>query len=205
MLSPGKCVTAKFWPYLGDWLHPYAVFDFTQSRARDGPAKFLGGFTGYLQADAYSGYDALYAGDSVQEVSCWVHARRYWHQAEDSDPLRANVAMSYIARLSQIETQLRIAYPRENLQGQRDFGAVAAARQEHSLPVLAEFKTWLKDLFTRLPYHRDGDAFEQATNGLPVESDELDYLLPDIWLAANPEHKWTIDQIRREERNRKSV
>ena len=297
MLSPGKCITAKFWPYLGDWLHPYAVFDFTQSRARDGPAKFLGGFTGYLQADAYSGYDALYAGDSVQEVSCWVHARRYWHQAEDSDPLRANVAMSYIARLSQIETQLRIAYPRENLQGQRDFGAVAAARQEHSLPVLAEFKTWLdkekdnkrilpkspirsaftytlnqwealvryteqgylafennaaerlvknpaigrknylfvgspnggrraaihyslvssakangvepfawlKELFTRLPYHRGGDAFEQATNGLPVESDELDYLLPDIWLAANPEHKWTIDQIRREERFKKSV
>jgi hypothetical protein len=64
---------------------------------------------------------------------------------------------------------------------------------------------WLKELFTRLPYHRDGEAFEQAANELPVESDELDYLLPDIWLAANPGHKWTIDQIRRDERNKKSV
>ena len=31
MLEPGTGVTreAKFWPYLGDWLHPYAVYDFT--------------------------------------------------------------------------------------------------------------------------------------------------------------------------------
>jgi hypothetical protein len=35
---------------LGDWLHPYAVYDFTLSRERDGPAKFLAGFAGYLQS-----------------------------------------------------------------------------------------------------------------------------------------------------------
>ena len=30
MLQPGrgKTITAKFWPYIGDWLHPYAVYDF---------------------------------------------------------------------------------------------------------------------------------------------------------------------------------
>jgi transposase len=297
MLSPGKCITAKFWPYLGDWLHPYAVYDFTQTRERDGPDKFLGEFKGYLQADAYSGYDALYAGDLVREVACWIHARRYWHQAQDNDELRANVALSYIARLSQIESQLRATYPREDLQGKRDFEAVATARQDFSLPILREFKVWLdgekddkrilpkspirsaftytlnqwealvryteqgylsfdnnaaerlvkvpaigrknylfvgsanggrraailyslvgsakangvepfawlKDIFTRLPYHRDGEAFVQADSKMPVESDELDYLLPDIWLAANPGHNWTIDQIRREERDKKTV
>ena len=44
MLQPGTGITltAKFWPYLGDWLHPYAVYDFTTSRERDGPQKFLG-------------------------------------------------------------------------------------------------------------------------------------------------------------------
>jgi len=31
MLEPGRGTTrtCKFWPYLGDWLHPYAVYDFT--------------------------------------------------------------------------------------------------------------------------------------------------------------------------------
>jgi len=33
-----------------------------------------------------------------------------------------------------------------------------------------------------------------------VISDELDHLLPDRWLKANLDHKWTIDEIRRRER-----
>jgi hypothetical protein len=63
---------------------------------------------------------------------------------------------------------------------------------------------WLKDLFTRLPYHRGGAAFEQAAAGQPATSAELDYLLPDRSLAANPDHTWTIDAIRREERTAKA-
>ena len=59
---------------------------------------------------------------------------------------------------------------------------------------------WLRDLFTRLPYHRDGEAFAQAAAGQPVTSEELDDLLPDKWLAQNPEHVWTIDEVRRKER-----
>jgi hypothetical protein len=59
--------------------------------------------------------------------------------------MRANTAFSYIARLSQIETQLREAYPRTNLQGLRDFDAVAAARQQHSLPILNQFKASMDD------------------------------------------------------------
>jgi transposase len=55
MLQPGAGVTltAKFWPYLGDWLHPYVAYDFTLTREREGPLQFLEGFNGYLQADAY--------------------------------------------------------------------------------------------------------------------------------------------------------
>jgi transposase len=128
MLEPGRggTRTCKFWPYLGDWLHPYAVYDFTLSRERNGPARFLAGYQGYLQADAYSGYDAIFAGATVWEVACWIHARRYWHQALDNDPLRANHALGFIARLSQIEAELRSAFPAQNLQGERDFESVAA-------------------------------------------------------------------------------
>jgi transposase len=296
MLEPGRGTTrtCKFWPYLGDWLHPYAVYDFTLSRERAGPAQFLAGFAGYLQADAYSGYDGIFAGASVWEVACWIHARRYWHQAIDNDPLRANHALGFIARLSQIEKQLSRALPVKNLQGERDFTAVAAGRQEHAVPILEEFKSWLdresegqrilpkspiraaftytlnqwealcrytqegylsydnniaerlvkfpaigrknylfvgsergghgaavmyslvssakangvepfawlKDLFTQLPYHRAGQAFAQSAAGEAVATAELDNLLPDRWLQSHPNCVWTIDAVRREERQR---
>ena len=94
LLEGGPAQTAKFWPYLGDCDHPYVVFEFTRTRERDGPARFLEGFAGFLQADAYSGYDGIYAGDKVKEVACWIHARRYWHQAQDNDPIRATQALS---------------------------------------------------------------------------------------------------------------
>ncbi len=35
--------TGRFWVYIGDAEHPYSVYDFTMSRARDGPAAFLSG------------------------------------------------------------------------------------------------------------------------------------------------------------------
>jgi hypothetical protein len=53
------------------------------------------------------------------------------------------VDLSFIAKLSQIEKQLRKSYPETDLQGHRDFAAVAAARQERSVPVLEDFKAWL--------------------------------------------------------------
>ena len=50
--------------YLGDGDHPYTVFTFTASRSRDGPREFLRGWSGYLQADAFGGYDGIYAARS---------------------------------------------------------------------------------------------------------------------------------------------
>ena len=47
--------------------------------------------------------------------------------------------------------------------------------------------TWLKAASTELPC------------GASPES-----LLPDTWLQANPSHKWTIAQRRREERQKKN-
>ena len=63
--------TARLWTYVGDWRHPYTVYDYTTSRKRDGPQQFLNGYAGYLQADAYGGYDGIYAAGSVKQVLCW--------------------------------------------------------------------------------------------------------------------------------------
>src|SRR3954453_21020773 len=68
----------RFWTYLGDQDHPLTVFDYTPDRSRVGPTEFLKGYRGYLQADAYSGYDRIFAdsGGAIVEVACWAHARR---------------------------------------------------------------------------------------------------------------------------------
>jgi transposase len=67
----------RIWPYVGDARHPVVVYDYTPTRARAGPAKFLQGYTGYLQADAYSVYDAFFKPErGMTEVGCWMHARR---------------------------------------------------------------------------------------------------------------------------------
>ena len=100
--------------------------------------------------------------------------------------------------------------------GRKNYLFVGSERAGHGAAVLyslvssakangVEPFAWLRDVFTRLPYHRDSEAFQQAANGQPVTSTELDYLLPDKWLAANPAHAWTIDQIRRQERKKQEV
>lgn len=137
MLSPGKCRTARFWVYVGDAAHRYSLFDFTESRSRDGPAKFLDGFSGYLQADAYGGYDGLYHATGAQEVACWAHARRYWWEARATDSRRAHEALSYIGRLYELEEQFREA----KLSGD----PLRAARQQHATPILDALEQWLDD------------------------------------------------------------
>ena len=62
---------------------PYNVFDFTMSRKRDGPSRFLAGFRGHLQADAFSGYDGIYAGGDVVEVGCNATRAAEVHRGAD--------------------------------------------------------------------------------------------------------------------------
>lgn len=93
----------RLWPYLGDPDHPHVVFEYTTSRHRDGPAEFLREYHGALQADAYAGYDGIYAGQAVVEVGCWAHARRYFKKARDTDPRRSAEVLSLIQKLFRTE------------------------------------------------------------------------------------------------------
>lgn len=135
--SPGQkqCRQGRIWCYLGDEAHPYTVYDYTPSRQRDGPAKWLAGYSGYLQADAYGGYDGIYHGQGVTEVACWAHARRKFYDAQDSDGRRAAEMLALIGELYAIER----AAKEQDL----DDEARVALRQEHSAPVLEKIKTWL--------------------------------------------------------------
>ena len=106
--GPGS-LTTRFWLYHGDDEHPYDVYDFTTSRKRDGPATFLAEFAGYLQADAYSGYDGLFLGpaSAIREVACWAHARRKFFDARSSSPGNAGLILEAIRRLYEMEDRAR--------------------------------------------------------------------------------------------------
>ncbi len=133
--SPGQkqCRKGRIWCYLGDEANPYTVYDYTPSRSRDGPAKWLKNFTGYLQADAYGGYDGIFHSQNVTEVACWAHARRKFYDAQDSDEQRAAQMLALIGELYAIEREAKGA----------DAATRLTLRQERSLPVLARIKTWL--------------------------------------------------------------
>jgi transposase len=80
LLDPGREGTrqARIWIAIGDRSHPYSVYDFTLDRGGDGPARFFKDYRGYLQADAYTGYDALFKSGKVIEVYSSQCCLREW-------------------------------------------------------------------------------------------------------------------------------
>ena len=117
--------TARLWAYLGDAAHPYNVFDFTVNRKRDGPQQFLANYQGYLQADAFSGYDGLYLPDPrtvarITEVACNAHARRKFYEARGSDALRSHQALAYYRQLYELERQAKDFSDAQRLQMRQD-------------------------------------------------------------------------------------
>jgi transposase len=98
----------RIWPYVGDAYHPVIVYDYTSTRARSGPAKFLEEYKGYLQADAYAVYDAFCKSQrGMTEVGCWMHARRYFFKALESDEPSMGPALHLIARLYAVEERAK--------------------------------------------------------------------------------------------------
>lgn len=128
--------TGRLWAYLGDRDHPFVVYDDTPDRSAGGPERFLKGYrSGYLQSDAYAGYDGLHHRGLV-EVGCWAHARRKFHECRTSDPERSHAAIAWIGRLYGVERQAKA-------EGWDD-ARLLAARSGRSRPVLESLGAWLE-------------------------------------------------------------
>ena len=137
---------ARLWTYVGDPLHPYVVYDFTWDRSGEGPRKFLRGFAGTLQADAFSGYDRLFANGEIVEAGCLAHARRKFYDARGEDPLVALPILKTIRELYDVERTAKEKWPalcQARPDPQELAEAVAgrlALRREKSAPLMEKLK-----------------------------------------------------------------
>ena len=149
MLSPGRGRTqvARFWAYLRDDRPfggpdpPAVLYEFTPDRKGEHPQRRLRDFRGILQADAYSGFNALYESGRVLEAACWTHARRYFHDEllTNGSPI-AREAIERMQPLFAIEAEIAGQPPEARL----------AARQARSAPIMADLRAWLEATLPRI-------------------------------------------------------
>lgn len=153
---PAGIRTARFWLYRG-YAAPYNVFDFHESRSRDGPREFLKNFRGCVKVDAYGVEGGVYlsSGDRISASCCMAHARRKFDEAKSSHPSLAAEALAMFQELYDLEDQAR-----ELTADKRQ-----ALREREAAPVLARLRQWLDEQGPKtLPKLKLGEAIGYLRN-----------------------------------------
>jgi hypothetical protein len=168
----GSTYNGYLWTYIDDKFN--VVFDFTPNRSRNGPVNFIGKkYKGYVQADAYSGYDELFRISDAIEVGCHAHARRKFEHAMDNDPVRAARLMVLWGRLYEIESKAK--------KEKYDSAQLIEARQNQAEPILAEIKKVLYEYKDQvLPKGPMGKAITYALNQWEALNRYIDNPILDI-------------------------
>jgi len=154
VLDPGngKTKTGRLWALVRDErpfgsITPPAVFyRYSPDRKGEHAEALLKGCAGYLHADAYAGFTALYEPDAtgkprLLEVACWAHGRRkiYEVHAQTASPA-ALAILERIGELFAIEADIKGQKPEQRLQ----------VRQEQSVPRLADLKILLDTALNKI-------------------------------------------------------
>ena len=161
LLRPRR--TAFAWVYPGDSQNPYTLFDVTAGRSQTFPQAFLAGYQGFVLADAYADYNAVH--NTIRHLGCWMHARRYFVEAEPSDP-RAVEALAFIRTLYAVEREIKDE--RERLGETFADTEVVRMRQTRAGPILAQFSAWLEQQHrSATPKSLFGQAVGYAQNQWP--------------------------------------
>lgn len=156
VLAKGKTREGRLWtivrddrPFGGPHLQgtgpPAAVYFYSPDRRGVHAERFLAGFTGIMQADAFSGFGRLYkpgrADGPIVEAACWSHARRgFFELAELQKAPIAVEAVQRIDALFAIEREINGLSPSQRL----------AVRNERSRPLVDALADWLRDQHVRL-------------------------------------------------------
>jgi transposase len=145
VLAKEKTRIARLWTYVRDdrpfagRAPPAAAFFYSPDRGGAHPERHLASFAGLMQADAYAGFNRLYAPHRepgpIVEAACWAHARRKFYElAQVSKAPIAAEAVTRIDRLFAIEREINGHSAEARL----------TRRRERSAPILAELEAWLR-------------------------------------------------------------
>lgn len=156
VLAKGKTKEGRLWtvvrddrPFGGPHLEgtgpPAAVFFYSPDRSGVHAERFLAGWTGIMQADAFSGFGRLYKTDRrpgpITEAGCWAHGRRgFFELAELQQGPIAIEAVKRIDALFAIEREINGASAEQRL----------AVRNQRSRPLILDLEAWLRDQYARL-------------------------------------------------------
>jgi transposase len=126
ILAPGKTRTGRLWTYVRDDRPfagsdpPAAAFFASPDRTGAHPESHLATFSGLMQADAYAGFNRLYAAcrkpGPIVEAACFAHARRkLFDLAKVAKAPIAAEAVAKIDALFAIERSINGRPPTERL------------------------------------------------------------------------------------------
>ena len=149
--EPGKSAQSKSYMWVqvsGTGEQPVVLFDYDPSRSAEVPKRLLDGFSGFLQTDAYSGYNDVVRDNAITRVLCLAHARRHFvdglkAQGINPDKLPAKppdkarrllTALSYLRTIYTVERRIRGRPPDERYE----------VRQKEIRPVLERLHAWAK-------------------------------------------------------------
>lgn len=129
------CKRGHLWGYVGDGVLAY--FEYTSNWKAEAAQTFLAKREGWLQADAYKGYDAVFSklGSKVIEVGCWAHARRYFVEAKDGGDARGAVPLALIQRIYKVERKAKLHGLKHEARLQ--------LRKKHSRTLLDQLYAWI--------------------------------------------------------------
>jgi transposase len=145
--EPGRSDTTKsyMWVFCGGPDRKAVMYRYHPTRSGQVPLDFLGDYQGYVQSDAFAGYDQVGRKDGIVHVGCFVHVRRKFMDVVKTKkknrggkaPLRglADEAIDIIANLYKIEKYAK--------QERLSYDEIHELRQRESKPILDNFKLWL--------------------------------------------------------------
>jgi len=150
---PQRCKRGHFWVLVAPRRH--VLFEFSMNHDAAAVDQLLGGYTGYVVADAHKVYDHIYGPGKATEAGCWSHMRQYVLDALLIDPDRVRAALACIQALFLIERGIDRAPPAER----------SRTRNEKSKPITEKFFAWCDEnrefALEGSPLH---DAIRYATN-----------------------------------------
>ena len=155
VLDKDKTHRGYMWNFNTDDLVAYV---FSPGRSGETPFSVLGESPGFLQTDAYSGYNRVTTPKGRTRVGCWAHVRRRFFQAKDLAPEECKHALETILKLYEVEYQAA----EENVLGSDKHLAMRKAKSKR---IVEDFHEWLEEQKGRFaPQSRMGQAVRYPLN-----------------------------------------